>query len=558
MILKGALLVVVVFLGYHVYKLIHRLFIAPLSSHLGDLPGPKPKSLIWGSFKEINDAGPGELHAKWVEEYGPTMSYKGVLNSGRFYTHDTRAVSYVLSHTDIFRKPEQIQFVLGRILGKGVLFAEGEDHKHQRRLLNPAFSNQHIRELTEVFFTKALELRDTWHTQALEAAESSDSTSPISITSSPASININAVSWLSRVTLDIIGLAGFDYAFNATNPQGMDDGGLQKAFKTAFSGVARFDAWGLLVAWFPVLRKVPTKREREVREAQATMRRIGKKLIADKKKAILESIGKDGKVEEKSVEGKDILSILIRANMATDLPDSARLSEEDVLAQVPTFIVAGHETTATATTWFLYAMTQHPAVQTKLRAELRTVDTDTPSMDVLNALPYLDGVVRETLRYFSIVPSTLRIAAEDCVVPLKNPVVDRYGKTLTEVRLKKGEGVNVPIISLNRSTEIWGEDAAEYRPERWEKVPEIAHEVPGVWGDLMTFIGGPRSCIGYKFSVIEMKALIFTLIRAFTFELSDPTLEIYGKTSIVTRPLVRGQEEKGNQMPLKVSLVGGI
>ncbi|KZT42351.1 cytochrome P450 [Sistotremastrum suecicum HHB10207 ss-3] len=558
MIFKGALLVVVLFLGYHFYKLIHRLFIAPLSSHLGDLPGPKPKSLIWGSFKEINDAGPGELHAKWVEEYGPTMSYKGVLNSGRFYTHDTRAVSYVLSHTEIFRKPEQIQFVLGRILGKGVLFAEGEDHKHQRRLLNPAFSNQHIRELTEVFFTKALELRDTWHTQALEAAESSDSTSASSPTSSPASININAVSWLSRVTLDIIGLAGFDYAFNATNPQGTDDGGLQKAFKTAFSGVARFDAWGLLVAWFPVLRKVPTKREREVREAQATMRRIGKKLIADKKKAILESIGKDGKVEEKSVEGKDILSILIRANMATDLPESARLSEEDVLAQVPTFIVAGHETTATATTWFLYAMTQHPSIQSKLRAELRTVDTDTPSMDVLNALPYLDGVVRETLRYFSIVPSTLRIAAEDCVVPLKNPVVDRYGKTLTEVRLKKGEGVNVPIISLNRSKEIWGEDAAEYRPERWEKVPEIAHEVPGVWGDLMTFIGGPRSCIGYKFSVIEMKALIFTLIRAFSFELSDPTLEIYGKTSIVTRPLVRGQEEKGNQMPLKVSLVGGI
>lgn len=76
MIFKGALLVVVVFLGYHLYKLIHRLFIAPLSSHLGDLPGPKPKSLIWGSFKEINDAGPGELHAKWVEEYGPTMSYK--------------------------------------------------------------------------------------------------------------------------------------------------------------------------------------------------------------------------------------------------------------------------------------------------------------------------------------------------------------------------------------------------------------------------------------------------------------------------------------------------
>lgn len=64
------------FIGFQLSKIIHRLFIAPLSSQLRDLPGPKSKSLIWGNFKEINKAGPGELHAEWVREYGPTMSYK--------------------------------------------------------------------------------------------------------------------------------------------------------------------------------------------------------------------------------------------------------------------------------------------------------------------------------------------------------------------------------------------------------------------------------------------------------------------------------------------------
>jgi len=58
---------------------------------------------------------------------------------------------------------------------------------------------------------------------------------------------------------------------------------------------------------------------------------------------------------------------LVTANTSPDLLDSQRLSDEDVLAQVPTFLVAGHETTSTATTWALFALTQAPEVQTKLR-----------------------------------------------------------------------------------------------------------------------------------------------------------------------------------------------
>jgi hypothetical protein len=109
------------------------------------------------------------------------------------------------------------------------------------------------------------------------------------------------------------------------------------------------------------------------------------------------------------------------------------------------------------------------------------------------------------------------------------------------------------------------------RPERWEKVPQAATSIPGVWGNMMTFIGGPRACIGYRFSLVEyvlsmflmylreismkclffrMKALLFTLIRAFEFELSVPASDIGTKSFIVQRPFLKSNPKAGNQMPL--------
>lgn len=86
--------------------------------------------------------------------------------------------------------------------------------------------------------------------------------------------------------------------------------------------------------------------------ARATMMRIGQRLIAEKKAFILAEAEREGKIDglgaqEKNrvtrehVKGKDLLSLLVKANMATDLPDNLRLSDEDVLAQVPTFLIAG-------------------------------------------------------------------------------------------------------------------------------------------------------------------------------------------------------------------------
>ena len=89
---------------------------------------------------------------------------------------------------------------------------------------------------------------------------------------------------------------------------------------------------------------------------------------------------------------------------------------------------------STAVAWTLFALSCHPAVQTTLRAELRTCTTDMPTMDQLNALPYLEGVVREVLRLYAPVSSTQRIAVHDAEIPLQQPFKDGRGIMQSSIR----------------------------------------------------------------------------------------------------------------------------
>ena len=85
--------------------------------------------------------------------------------------------------------------------------------------------------------------------------------------------------------------------------------------------------------------------------------------------------------------------------------------------------------------------------------------------------------------------------------------------------VRKDDPIFISILAINRSQELWGPDAhefkyvasrcllrsltADYRPERWKNIPEAASQIPGVWGNLLTFLGGSRACIGYRFALVE-------------------------------------------------------
>ena len=98
--------------------------------------------------------------------------------------------------------------------------------------------------------------------------------------------------------------------------------------------------------------------------------------------------------------------------------------------EIATVLAAGHETTAAGLAWLLYALATHPEVQTKLRNELLAADKED-----LNALPYLDQVIRESLRVYPPVELTSRQPWGHEVLPLSEPIVDLDGRTLTELRL---------------------------------------------------------------------------------------------------------------------------
>ncbi|GJE84506.1 cytochrome P450 [Phanerochaete sordida] len=500
-----------------------------VASPLRHLPGPPSESLFWGNMGVIQKEDNSVPQERWVKQYGPNIAYKGVFNMWRLWTVDTRALHHIVMHSDIYQRPASGRYQLSRLVGPGVLVTEEEQHRHQRRVMNPAFGPAQVRELTEVFMDVSNALRDIWQSEVAKAGEGPTV--------------VDASSWLGRATLDIIGRAGFGYDFEALNPSGAANE-LNQAFATLFTmPVAPRDRFfAFLQATIPPLRIFKTAGNRKAEEAQKVMRRIGMQLIQQRKAAIQSEKGRG--VERKDITERDLLTLLIRANMSTDIPENQRLSDDEVLAQVPTFIVAGHETTATATTWALFSLAQQPETARKLRDELLSVAKDSPDMDTLNALPYLDAVVRETLRHHSPVPMTTRAATADDAIPVSAPYTDRYGRTRDTIEIRKGDLVFIPILAINRSKAIWGEDADEFKPERWEHVPEGASSVPGVWGNVFSFLGGPRACIGYRFSLVETKALLFALVRAFEFELAIPADQIKKRSGIVTRPVVTDAEGK--------------
>jgi len=243
--------------------------------------------------------------------------------------------------------------------------------------------------------------------------------------------------------------------------------------------------------------------------------------------------------------------LLVRANAATS--PSQALTHSEMLSQISTFLAAGHETTASALTWTLYALARAPAAQTRLRAALHTCDTSN-SQAVLE-LALLEHTVREALRLHAPVSGTMRVYAgktSECFVPLQYPVrvrVSTWHRLSHRLRncfrpsscekesspwvlqngiyLRHGDIINIPIQAVNHATDLWGPDARDFRPERWAALPSAVTTIPGLYAHTLTFLNGNggatgnRSCIGYRFALAEIKMFLACLLRDLEFSIDD-------------------------------------
>ncbi|KAH9917917.1 cytochrome P450 [Epithele typhae] len=494
------------------------------------LPGPDAENWITGQLGGMF-ASSADLPHEWVAKFGPTFRVPSMFGQQAIFSIDPKLLGHALNHSMSYYKPPESRRNLARLLGQGVLVAEGEKHRQQRRVMNPAFGPAQIRELTQIFVEKSMNLVEYWGSMV-------ESASGVG--------RVNAVEGLGRMTLDVIGIAGFDYNFDALNPDSQNP--LGKAFAHIVKTPPVFTPLSVLCAL--LFSKVfPDKRTQAADKAQGVMVEIAKKLLLEKKAELRSR----GAVEKRDVQGRDLLTLLLKSNLAADVPDDQKLTDDEVLAQIPTFLIAGHETTNTSTSWCLSSLSTHPEIQSRLREELFSLDTESPTMEDLNALPLLDRVVRETLRLHAVVTFSSRIAVHDDVLPLSTPIVDADGKTLQEIPVKAGQRIFIPILTLHTLKDLWGPDALEFSPDRWlNPPPEAMAHMPGVYGNLMTFLGGPHACIGYRFALTEMKALIFALVRAFEFSLPVPADDIAMVGIFIQRPALRSEMEKGVQMPLLI------
>jgi len=260
------------------------------------------------------------------------------------------------------------------------------------------------------------------------------------------------------------------------------------------------------------------------------------------------------------VVGGDILSLLVAARSSSQ-PDS-RLTDEEIVAQIRTIIFAGHETTSKALTFALWELAKNRDLQEKLRTEVNEAwekirargDSEFAAND-LESMPYLVAIGKETLRVHSPVVEIFRTASRDDIIPLSKPIVGVSGKVYNELAISNGTPVAISPFGHNLNPEVWGADSYEWRPERWLTGAENPKTPVGVYGNLATFSGGVRACIGWRFAVFEMHIFLVTLIRQFEFALPDSAPQVKRWRLGVIVPVVEGQEHEGVQLPLKVTPV---
>ncbi|KAL1946273.1 hypothetical protein VTO73DRAFT_15400 [Trametes versicolor] len=394
------------------------------------------------------------------------------------------------------------------MLGPGLLSVTGDAHRRQRKMLTPVFSAKHLRTVIPIFHQvtdKAVSARMTTR------AEGTD---------------VDVLGWMSRAALELIGQAGIGYSFDPL----IEDVPDAYAETVKHFAVAATSPEMLLLrqaapflkhigpAWLRrwVMERSPILNVRHIVQIADVLHERSLEIFQAKRAAI--EAGED-------TDSKDIMSILVRANVAAS--DEDRLPEDQLLGQMSTIIFTAMDTTSNAMARTLHLLAEHTDVQTKLRREI--VDAKLAAdghldYDQLHALSYLDAVCRETLRLHPAGPQAFRQASEDTVIPLSHPIRATDGTLLHEIAVPRGTNIFVGIQACNRNEALWGADADEWKPERWLAplpAPVESAAISGVYSNMMTFLGGARSCIGFTFSQLEMKVVLSEMLANFTFELSE-------------------------------------
>ncbi|KAG7581956.1 Cytochrome P450 superfamily [Arabidopsis suecica] len=374
-------------------------------------------------------------------------------------------------------------FPLFRLLAGGLASYKGDKWASHRRIINPAFHLEKIKNMVPAFYHCCSEVVCQWEKLFTDKESSS--------------LEVDVWPWLVNMTADVISHT----AFGSSYKEG------QRIFQLQ-GELAQLIAQAFKKSYIPGLRFYPTKNNRRMKAIDREIDVILRGIVSKREKAR----------ETGEVLDDDLLGILLESNSGESQGNG--MSVEEVMKECKLFYFAGQETTSVMLVWTMVLLSHHQDWQARAREEVRQIlgDDNKPDIDSLSNLKVMTMIFNEVLRLYPP------------VAQLKQAVNKEI--KLGEVTIPAGVQVYIPTIIVHHDTELWGDDAADFKPERFRDGLSKATKNQV---SFFPFGWGPRICIGQSFALLEAKMAMALILQKFSFELS-PSYVHAPQTVMTTRP----------------------
>ncbi len=407
---------------------------------------PRAKWIV-GHYFEFKKDPLSFLHSNALH-MGPLFRFK-ILHKEYVVAHHPEAVRHLLvNHAKKYSRVKSYSF-LQELLGQGLLTTEGEGWRKQRRLTQPIFSREQMNGLVNQMDESIIHyLNQEWNgTKSVDLEKS---------------MNVLTLQILTQSIL--------------YSPDQRHFGQVQFDLHDAliYMTSKRFNALKFLSA-LPSLKKV------KGRKAIERVKRLVRQIIQERRQSVGQS-------------NNDLLEMLMTTK---DEETGHSLDDQALQDEVMTMFVAGHDTTAAALIWTIYALDQNPKIKQKMLEELdANFQGGAISGEVLHQLPYMKMVIQEAMRLYPPVWAFGRKAKEDDL--------------LMGMRISMGQSINVPIYCVHRHPAFW-ERPLEFYPEHFLHEAIKARDKFAY----MPFSLGQHRCIGEHFALIEIQMVLMRIYAAF-------------------------------------------
>jgi cytochrome P450 len=422
------------------------------------LPAPVPRSRRLSFFQFVRALRESAIESFAQEAYERDILQRKIFGRNLFVVNDPAAIKHVLiDNAANYKKTEITRRILEPGLGKGLITSEGETWRAHRRTMSPSFDIRSTAAYTPVMTAAAEELLAEWDKVA------ADTTVDVATAMMEVTLNIISRTMFSNDSDDIVTIMGRSAGRYQTEmrPNIMD-----------------------MLGWPNWLAGLPR-------------RNVAARTLGEFDQVIDRLIGE--RTRDPGNYPKDLLARLVAAR---DEQTGVGMSAQEVRDHVITIFLAGHETTAMAMTWTWFLLSQHPAVEGKLHAELESVlGGRAPGHEDLSKLTYTRMVIDESMRIYPPVHTIARAAiGED---------------TLVGRQIPGGSTVMIAPWLLHRHVKLWDNpslfDPERFSPERSAGRARFAY---------LPFGGGKRICIGAAFSLAEATILLATLAQRYSLRVA--------------------------------------